>query len=859
MALSVAVTFLCLPLYMVAERWQHKERRIVKKLKPGIDRIRAAFSGDERYMILSTFYRQNRYHPVYALRGVFGVLIQIPFFIAAYTYLSHLEMLRGARFLFISDLGAPDALIKLGGRYVNLLPVLMTLVNIIAGAIYTQGFPVKDKLQLYGISAVFLVLLYDSPAGLVLYWTMNNVLSLVKNIFYKLKQPKKVLYIMAVFCVFVFIPYIIFFDGHAFTIKAALVTAALLVLPAPLYVKGIKFMSRTFLASLESGRRQTMFALSCAAIAVLIGLCIPAAVIASSPEEFCFIDGYESPFYFICHTLLQSIGLALFWPLCVYYLFGEKIKAVLAAFFSILCVYALLNDTVFQSDYGTVTNTLHFATTGVLAVSTVTILLNAAALLCVAAGILALIKHKRASIVNYCLGITLAALAVYAGYNAARIYSGYGRYAALRNTTEAAVDTITPVFSLSKDKPNIVVVMADAAINGYVKPIFDEHPRLKEIFDGFTLYPNTVSFAMHTAMGAPPLWGGYDYTPDAINARGGEPLIKKYNESLLVLPGLLAGAGFNVTVADPSWANFEWIPDIRIYDGHENITAFNTEGRYTDLWYKRNNYGNGRLTSRAIERNMLRFSLLKTAPPELRAQIYDDGWYLSADNEGDSNAGFINAYAVLDFLPELTEYTAKAPSALLITNNTSHNLAFLQYPDYTPSETVTDRGDGIFSQSKYYHVNSAFYLKFGEWLVELKKHGVYDNTRIIIVSDHGAGVDAGLSETDITIPGERREKYNPLLLVKDFYAHGDLKNDMDFMTNADVPALALNGIVNEPVNPFTGNPIDTKPKRDGVYITTNHLPLPYQHGKFKFNITGGQWIYVHDNIFDTGNWEKAEK
>jgi membrane protein insertase Oxa1/YidC/SpoIIIJ len=113
-AVSAAVSVLCLPLYNVAEKWQHIERNIQKKLKPKADKIKAVFSGDERYMMMSAFYRQNHYHPVYALRGTLGLLIQIPFFIAAYTYLSHLDMLRGAKFLFINDLGVPDALIKLG-------------------------------------------------------------------------------------------------------------------------------------------------------------------------------------------------------------------------------------------------------------------------------------------------------------------------------------------------------------------------------------------------------------------------------------------------------------------------------------------------------------------------------------------------------------------------------------------------------------------------------------------------------------------------------------------------------------------------------------------------------------------------
>ena len=115
MCISVAVTVLCLPLYAVAERWQELERQTQKRLKSGVERIKAAFKGDEQYMIMSVFYKQNHYHPIMALRSSFGLLIQVPFFIAAYSYLSHLEILRGTPFLFIRDLGAPDALLKLGG------------------------------------------------------------------------------------------------------------------------------------------------------------------------------------------------------------------------------------------------------------------------------------------------------------------------------------------------------------------------------------------------------------------------------------------------------------------------------------------------------------------------------------------------------------------------------------------------------------------------------------------------------------------------------------------------------------------------------------------------------------------------
>ena len=134
--------------FVVAEHWQEVERNTVSKLKPRVDRIKKAFSGDEQYMMLTTYYRQNHYHPIMALRSSFGLLIQIPFFMAAYSCLSKLPELQGYSFLFIRDMGQPDALFSIGSFNINILPIAMTIINIIAGAIYTKGFPLKEKIQI---------------------------------------------------------------------------------------------------------------------------------------------------------------------------------------------------------------------------------------------------------------------------------------------------------------------------------------------------------------------------------------------------------------------------------------------------------------------------------------------------------------------------------------------------------------------------------------------------------------------------------------------------------------------------------------------------------------------------------------
>ena len=191
---SIAVQLLALPLYKRADEIQEKEREKQKELSGWITRIKKTFKGDEQLMVLSEYYRQNDYQPWYSLRGMLPLLLQIPFFIAAYHFLSNCGTLNGAAFYFMKDMGAPDGMLVIHGISINVLPILMTVINIVSGMIYTKDLSMKDRLQLFITAGVFLVLLYDSPAGLVFYWTLNNVFSLMKNVFMKLvKHPRELL------------------------------------------------------------------------------------------------------------------------------------------------------------------------------------------------------------------------------------------------------------------------------------------------------------------------------------------------------------------------------------------------------------------------------------------------------------------------------------------------------------------------------------------------------------------------------------------------------------------------------------------------------------------------------------------
>ena len=92
-ALSLAMNILVLPLYKRADEVQDAERDMENKLRAGVSHIRKTFKGDEKMMMLQTYYRQNGYKPTDVFKGSVSLFLEIPFFIAAYQFFSHLTLL----------------------------------------------------------------------------------------------------------------------------------------------------------------------------------------------------------------------------------------------------------------------------------------------------------------------------------------------------------------------------------------------------------------------------------------------------------------------------------------------------------------------------------------------------------------------------------------------------------------------------------------------------------------------------------------------------------------------------------------------------------------------------------------------
>jgi YidC/Oxa1 family membrane protein insertase len=167
----------------------YKSMKQMQKLQPRVQEIREKFKDDPQTMNreMLQLYRTFKVSP---LGGCLPMVLQIPFFIAFYRVLDYALELRGAPFaLWIYDLSAPDRLFHFGFSIPFVaqptgIPVLTLLMG--ATMIWQQkmtpamGDPMQAKIMML-LPIIFIVALLNMPSGLVLYWLVNNILSIFQQ------------------------------------------------------------------------------------------------------------------------------------------------------------------------------------------------------------------------------------------------------------------------------------------------------------------------------------------------------------------------------------------------------------------------------------------------------------------------------------------------------------------------------------------------------------------------------------------------------------------------------------------------------------------------------------------------------
>ena len=145
----------------------------MKAINPKITEMRERLKDKPQQMQqeMMRIYREEKVNP---MGGCFPIMVQIPVFIALYwVLLSSVEMRNAPWILWIHDLSSPDPF--------YLLPLVMTLTTVLQTALNpAPPDPMQAKLMWF-MPLAFSVMFFFFPAGLVLYWITNNILSIAQQ------------------------------------------------------------------------------------------------------------------------------------------------------------------------------------------------------------------------------------------------------------------------------------------------------------------------------------------------------------------------------------------------------------------------------------------------------------------------------------------------------------------------------------------------------------------------------------------------------------------------------------------------------------------------------------------------------
>jgi YidC/Oxa1 family membrane protein insertase len=165
-------------------------------LQPKMAALKEQFKGDPKRLNeeMMKLYKREGVNP---LGGCLPMLLQLPVFIALYQVLPRMADLKNVSFLWIHDLSSPDTVatisafrdIPLLPYNINILPVIMVAFSVLQVKMTMAKKGTGDALQqqqskmMMIMPILFLLLFWNMPSGLVLYWTVQTIMSIVQQLY----------------------------------------------------------------------------------------------------------------------------------------------------------------------------------------------------------------------------------------------------------------------------------------------------------------------------------------------------------------------------------------------------------------------------------------------------------------------------------------------------------------------------------------------------------------------------------------------------------------------------------------------------------------------------------------------------
>ena len=180
----VAVTIVLNMILFPIKLSNMKSMRKMQALKPQIDVINAKYKSislrdpkkAEQNQEVMALYKKNGVNP---MGGCFPMLLQIPFFFAFYKVFTVSVEMRGANWLWVTDLSRPELL------PIHILPIIMIASQFVMQKMTPQpsGDPSQQKMMMF-MPLIFGFMFYNFPSGLVLYYLTSNLVSMGQQWFF---------------------------------------------------------------------------------------------------------------------------------------------------------------------------------------------------------------------------------------------------------------------------------------------------------------------------------------------------------------------------------------------------------------------------------------------------------------------------------------------------------------------------------------------------------------------------------------------------------------------------------------------------------------------------------------------------
>ena len=416
------------------------------------------------------------------------------------------------------------------------------------------------------------------------------------------------------------------------------------------------------------------------------------------------------------------------------------------------------------------------------------------------------------------------------------------------------------LLSFSREQ-NVLVIMLDMFCGGFMPEILEKNPELYEKYQGFTWYANTLSTSVSTYSSLPSLVGGSGYTVEKTGELEDETLGDRYAAAFKFFPDFFKTQNFSVAFADPSYQDI----NLTKLEGAKDVLL----GRSVDfIPYWENHQapeyrGDTRIPASEYSRIFTVIGLFKGSPFFLKPKIYYKGSWLKTNHGNIKIRHAVKELALLDVASELSNADSPRKTFKYISSSMTH----IPWPfdsDGHISKTfiksnpqlIRDPETGkMFDNPLLPYNASVKALKvLAEWFDWMKREGIYDNTRIIIVSDHGnSGIDPMFKDLRVIRNSSGRilegsGRSHPILLVKDFNQNEPLVRSDHFSSNSDTAAFATMGIAKKDplVNPLT---IDS----DSRVLTLNFVSSkPSTKDEKKYRLWGQ--FQVKGSLFEKKNW-----